>query len=90
MRVRAGGALFAAFLATMMIPDQVTVIPRFLLVSRLGLLDTHAGLILMAAFSVYGVFLLRQSMIALPDSLIEPRRSTAPGTGGCSPASSCR
>jgi multiple sugar transport system permease protein len=79
MRVRAGGALFAAFLATMMIPDQVTVIPRFLLVSRLGLLDTHAGLILMAAFSVYGVFLLRQSMIALPDSLIEAAKIDGAG-----------
>lgn len=63
--------LFSIFLATMMIPDQVTLVPRFMLLTKMQLLNSHFGLILMLSFSVYGVFLLRQSMIALPDTIIE-------------------
>lgn len=65
------GLIFTTFLATMMIPDQVTIVPRYILLQKMGLLDSHLGYILMLAFSVYGVFLLRQSIIAIPDSLIE-------------------
>lgn len=63
--------LFSIFLATMMIPDQVTLVPRFMLLTKMQLLNSHFGLVLMLSFSVYGVFLLRQSMIALPDTIIE-------------------
>lgn len=65
------GGLFALFLATMMIPDQVTIVPRFLMMSKLHLYNTHTGLVLMMAFSVYGVFLMRQAMIAVPDTVVE-------------------
>ncbi|ERL64076.1 hypothetical protein L248_1609 [Schleiferilactobacillus shenzhenensis LY-73] len=68
------GFIFSMFLATMMIPDQVTIVPRFILLQTMGLLNSHAGYILMLAFSVYGVFLLRQSVITIPDSLIEAAR----------------
>jgi multiple sugar transport system permease protein len=79
MKFKASGVLFAIFLATMMIPEQVTLVPRFLLISRMGLIDTLTGLIVMGAFSVYGVFLLRQAMIAVPDSLIEAARIDGAG-----------
>lgn len=71
MKFRFRESLFALFLATMMIPDQVTLVPRFLIINGLKLYDTHMGLILPMAFSVYGVFLLRQNMISIPDSIVE-------------------
>ena len=63
--------LFLLYLATMMIPHQVTIVPQFLILRRLGLYNTHLGIILMLTFSVYGVFLLRQNIMTLPDSLCE-------------------
>ena len=50
---------------------QVTIVSQFIITRQLGLYNTHAGLIAMLAFSVYGVFLLRQAMMAVPDSLSE-------------------
>lgn len=73
--------LFALFLATMMIPDQVTIVPKFMLMKELDLLDTHTGLVLMMAFSVYGVFLLRQHMIGIPDALVEAAKIDGAGYG---------
>lgn len=63
--------LFTIYLATMMIPEQVTIVTRFLITREIGLYNTHLGLVLMLSFSVYGVFLLRQAMMAIPDSLSE-------------------
>jgi multiple sugar transport system permease protein len=63
--------LFALFIATMMIPDQVTIVPKFMLLTWFGLIDSHSGLVLLLVFSVYGIFLLRQFMMSIPDSLIE-------------------
>lgn len=64
-------ALFTLYLATMMIPEQVTIVTRFLITRGLGLTNTHLGLILMLSFSVYGVFLLRQAMLSIPETLSE-------------------
>lgn len=63
--------LFLLFLATMMIPDQVTIVPQFMILNQLNLYDTHAGLILMGCFSIFGIFFLRQYMISIPDSIME-------------------
>ena len=63
--------VFWLYIASMMIPIQVTLVPRFMIVRWLGLYDSHASLILMGAFSAYAVFLLRQNMKAIPDSLCE-------------------
>src|SRR5690606_32364640 len=52
--------VFMAYLATMMIPRQITLVPTFVLMKWLNLLDTHASLILPGMFSAYGTFLLRQ------------------------------
>ncbi len=65
-------ALFILFLATMMIPGQVTMIPLFLMMRDLKLLGTHWSLILPAAlFNAFGVFLLRQFVMGLPNDLEE-------------------
>lgn len=81
IKFKFSGPLFALFLATMMIPDQVTIVPKFMLMKELKLLNTHAGLILMMAFSVYGVFLLRQHMISIPDALLEAAKIDGAGYG---------
>jgi len=66
--------IFALLLATMMIPGQVTMIPVFLILRNLGLLNTYWGLILPASASVFGIFLVRQFMRSLPSELIESAR----------------
>ena len=64
--------LFPIFLATMMIPSQVVMIPIFTTMSSLKLTNTHWSLILPASlFNAFGVFLLRQFIMGLPDDLEE-------------------
>ena len=66
--------LFLVYLSTLMIPVQVTMIPTFLVLRWLGWVDTYAGLILPAAFSPFGVFLLRQYFLTLPYELEDAAR----------------
>lgn len=63
--------LFALYLATLMIPSQVTIIPSFIIFKWLHLINTHLGIILISSFSVYGVFLLKQFMSTVPDEMSE-------------------
>ncbi len=62
---------FALFVATMMIPFQVTMIPNYLLVAKLGMLNSYAGLIIPQVVTGYGIFMLRQAFKTLPISLVE-------------------
>jgi multiple sugar transport system permease protein len=66
--------IFLVFLSTMMIPGQVTMIPRFQLVQSMGLANTHGALILLGLFSPFGIFMLRQFFIAIPMELSESAR----------------
>lgn len=66
---------FAAFLATIMIPGQVTLIPLFITFSRIGWIDTHLPLIVPSVLlNAYGVFLLKQFMEGIPDEYLEAAR----------------
>lgn len=67
-------SLFLGYLGTMMIPVVVTMIPVFILLKNLGLIDTYAALILPAAFSAYGTFLLRQFFLSIPPELEDAAR----------------
>lgn len=67
-------AVFVLIILAMMVPRQVTLIPLFLGMSRIGLADTFWGLLLPGLGDVVGVFLMRQFIISLPDSLIEAAR----------------
>jgi multiple sugar transport system permease protein len=58
--------IFVLYLATMMIPYQVTLIPLFLIVFNLGWINTYQGMIIPALSSVFGIFLLRQSFLGVP------------------------
>ena len=63
--------VFKLYLATLMIPGVVTMIPNYTVMVKLHLLDSFLGLIVPAAFSVFGTFLLRQFMLSIPASLDE-------------------
>lgn len=71
--------LFMLYLGTMMIPYQVTMIPQHEMINDLHLLNSHIALILLHCFSPFGVFLLRQFFISIPDSLIEAARIDGAG-----------
>jgi multiple sugar transport system permease protein len=58
--------LFLLYLATMMIPFQITLIPLFLIVFELGWVNTYQGLIIPSISSAFGIFLLRQSFLSIP------------------------
>jgi multiple sugar transport system permease protein len=66
--------LFLLYLGTLMIPGQVTIIPNFLVMSWLGWVDTYAALIIPAAFSAFGTFLLRQFFLTIPPELEQAAR----------------
>lgn len=67
-RLRFAGvkAIFVLFLATMMIPFQVTMIPLFLIVFKLHWVNTYQGLIAPGVSSAFGIFLLRQAFLSIP------------------------
>ena len=63
--------VFLLYLATMMIPGLVLMIPNYRVMMALAWVDSYAGLIIPAAFSAFGTFLLRQFMLTIPTSLDE-------------------
>jgi multiple sugar transport system permease protein len=63
--------LFLVYLAAIMVPSQVTMIPLFMMVNKLGWLDTYTGLIIPFAFNPFATFLLRQFFVTIPKSLEE-------------------
>lgn len=72
--------VFFLYIATLMVPGQVTMIPTYLMFAKAGLTDNHLALILPAFFSAFGVFLLRQFFMSLPRELEE-----AAEIDGCNP-----
>ena len=59
-------AIFFVLLAGLMVPDQVLIVPRFVIMRQLGWLDTYQGLIVPLIFSSFGAFLLRQYFLGIP------------------------
>ena len=68
---RGSGKMFGLYLATMMIPGTVTMVPNYIILRVLGLLDTYTGLVLPKLAYAFGVFLMRQSMLAVNDAYME-------------------
>jgi multiple sugar transport system permease protein len=80
LRFRGRDALFYIIVAAMIVPGQVTIIPVFLLIQRLGWFDTYPALIIPGLASPFGVFLIRQFMQTIPRELEE-----AAAIDGCGP-----
>lgn len=66
MQWRGRDLVFLLYLATLMVPQQVTITPLFILMQRLGWVDTYQGLIAPGIVSAFGTFLLRQAMLDVP------------------------
>jgi multiple sugar transport system permease protein len=66
--------IFKLLLTAMIIPAQVTMLPLFLLLNKLGLINTYAGIIIPGLASIFGIFLIRQYASSISDSLLDAAR----------------
>ncbi|HEY6057661.1 MAG TPA: carbohydrate ABC transporter permease [Candidatus Limnocylindrales bacterium] len=74
LRWRGKGVIMGLVLATLMVPAGITLIPNFVLMSSLGLVNSYPGLILPFLAGPFGVFLMRQFMLGIPNELLEAAR----------------
>ena len=74
MRFRGRGVIFMLILATIMVPEQVIVVPVFQAVVGMGLYDTLAAVVLPFSVTAFGVYLCRQAFLAIPTELEEAAR----------------
>ena len=71
--------IFAALLAALVIPAQVSMLPLFLLLKQIGLVNTYLGVVIPGMASVFGIFLIRQYALSIPDSLLDAARIDGAG-----------
>ena len=74
MQFKGRDTLFLVYVTTIAIPWQVYMVPQYILMGKLGLTDSLFGLILMHTFTAFGVFLMRQFYIGIPNELLEAAR----------------
>ncbi|HWO10121.1 MAG TPA: carbohydrate ABC transporter permease [Polyangiaceae bacterium] len=79
LRFRGRDRLLQGLLGALIIPGQVTMIPLFLLLKYMGLVDTYAGVLVPSLASVFGIFLVRQYAASIPDELLEAARIDGAG-----------
>ncbi|QGZ41703.1 multiple sugar transport system permease protein [Pseudoduganella flava] len=79
LRFRGRERIFRTLLATLVIPGQVAMMPLFLLLKHMGLVNTYAGVLVPALASVFGIFLVRQYALSIPDALLEAARMDGAG-----------
>lgn len=72
-------AVYVIVLATMMIPDQVTMIPTYLILNAMGLTNTLSGVVLPGLVSAFNIFLFRQFFTTIPNELLEAARLDGAG-----------
>ncbi len=80
-RFRGRDKLFRALLAALVVPAQVAMLPLFLLLKELGAINTYAGVVIPGLASVFGIFLVRQFALGLPDDLLDAARVDGAGEG---------
>lgn len=71
--------LFRGLLASMVIPSQVAMLPLFLMLKQLGLVNSYGGIIVPGMASLFGIFLIRQYARSIPDSLLDAARIDGAG-----------
>ncbi len=82
LRFRGRGLIFGLVLFCLLIPIQVVAIPLYIFLYYLGLLNTYAALVLPFTISVFGIFLMRQFFMTVPDDLIDAARIDGIGEFG--------
>ena len=79
LRFRGRDATFRALAAGLAIPVQVAMLPLFLLIKSLGLVNNYGGVIIPGLSSIFGIFLVRQYALAIPDDLLDAARIDGAG-----------
>lgn len=79
LRFRGRDKLFLIYVMTMLMPFQVTLVPNYLVVDELGLMNTEAAIILPGIFGAFGVFMLRQFMAHIPNAYTEAAKMDGAG-----------
>jgi multiple sugar transport system permease protein len=74
LRFKGRERIFRLMLGALVIPSQVALVPLFLLLKQLGLVNTYGGVIVPAMASIFGIFLVRQYALAIPDDLLDAAR----------------
>lgn len=73
-KFRGRDTLFLCYVATIAIPWQIFMLPQYIMMQKMNLVDSHLGYVLMSSFAAFGVFLLRQFYLGIPDELLEAAR----------------
>ncbi|OGU72731.1 MAG: sugar ABC transporter permease, partial [Ignavibacteria bacterium RBG_16_34_14] len=73
-RFKGKNQLFNLLLSSMIIPSQVTMLPLFLMLKSMGLINTYMAIIIPGLANIFGIFLIRQYVMSIPDSLLEAAR----------------
>jgi multiple sugar transport system permease protein len=79
LRFRARDRIFRILAAGLVIPVQVAMLPLFLLMKELGLINTYWGVIIPGMASIFGIFLIRQYAVSIPDDLLDAARMDGAG-----------
>ncbi|PEA84405.1 carbohydrate ABC transporter permease [Bacillus pseudomycoides] len=79
VQFRGRDKLFIVYLLTMLMPFQVTLVPNYIITDKLGILNSMASIILPGIFGAFGVFMLRQFMLHIPDAYIEAAKMDGAG-----------
>ena len=74
LQFRGRERIFRLLLAALVIPGQVAMLPLFLILKQMGLVNTYFGVLVPAAASIFGIFLVRQYALTIPDALLEAAR----------------
>ena len=78
-RFKGRESVFKLLVTSMVIPAQVTMLPLFLMLNKMGFINTYMGVIIPGMASIFGIFLIRQYALSIPDSLIEAARIDGAG-----------
>ena len=73
-RFKGKDKLFNLLLVNMIVPSQITMLPLFLMLKSVGLINTYMAIIVTGLANIFGIFLIRQHCLSIPDSLIEAAR----------------
>src|SRR5207302_3647518 len=79
LRFRAREPLLRVLMAALVIPSQVAMLPLFLMLKWLGLVNTYAGVVVPGMAGIFGIFLVRQYALTIPDELLEAARIDGAG-----------
>jgi multiple sugar transport system permease protein len=74
LKFRGRDRIFQLLLAALVIPAQVTMLPLFLMLKEIGLINSFAGVLVPVTASIFGIFLVRQYALSIPDELLEAAR----------------